>query len=121
MENLTAASLNDDVAFVNDVIAKGYAQKVPIESLIPKPGKVWYLPHYGVYLLGKYVVFDYSAMSQGVSLNDRLLQGPDLTNSLVGVLTRFREEPLPLWELWNPFSTKSSMTTFVSSGGRMEI
>ena len=89
---------SDYVTFVNDVIAKGYAQKVPSESLIPKPGKVWYLPHHGAYHPKKpekiRVVFDCSAKFQGLSLNDCLLQGPDLTNSLVGVLTRFREDPV---------------------------
>ena len=29
-------------------------------------------------------------------MNDQLLQGPDLTNTLVGILTRFREEPIAL-------------------------
>ena len=59
---------------------------------------MWYLPHHGVYHPKKpgkiRVVFDCSAKFQGVSLNDCLLQGPDLTNSLVGVLTRFREDPV---------------------------
>ena len=89
---------SDYVSFVNDVIAKGYAQRVPNELLIPNPGKVWYLPHHGVYHPKKpekiRVVFDCSSKFQGVSLNDCLMQGPDMTNSLVGVLTRFREDPV---------------------------
>ena len=69
---------HDCVTFVNDVIAKGYGRKVPSGSLIPRPGKVWYLPHHGVYHTKKpgkiRVVFDFSAKFQGVSLNDCLLQ-----------------------------------------------
>ena len=40
------------------------------------------------------VVFDCSARYEGISL-DELLQGPDLTNSLTGVLARFRESLSP--------------------------
>ena len=40
------------------------------------------------------VVFDCSAQFQGMSLNSELLQGPDLTNNLVGILLRFRQDPV---------------------------
>ena len=42
------------------------------------------------------MVFDCAAVYHGTSLNDQLLQGLDLTNSLVGVLLRFRESPVAL-------------------------
>ena len=38
----------DYVTFMNDVIAKGYVEKViPIEAISGK--KVWFIPHHGVY------------------------------------------------------------------------
>ncbi|XP_069129320.1 uncharacterized protein [Argopecten irradians] len=58
----------------------------------------WYLPIFGVYHPKKKdqirVVFDSSARFNGLSLNDVLMSGPDLTNSLLGVLMRFRREPI---------------------------
>lgn len=60
-------------------------------------GKVWYLPHHPVFHSKKpdkvRILFDCSAKHHGTSLNDNILLGPDLTNNLVGVLTRFRQEP----------------------------
>ena len=40
------------------------------------------------------MVFDYSAEFKEVSLNKNFISGPSLTNQIVGVLTRFREEPV---------------------------
>ena len=61
---------------------------------------LWYLPHHPVFNTSKpgkvHVVFDCGAKHQGTSLNDQLLQVPDLTNNLVGVLTRFQQEPVAL-------------------------
>lgn len=86
-------------SFMSDMVNKGYAEKVPKRLLSRQDGKVWYIPHHGVYHPQKKklrVVFDCAASFQGVSLNSELLQGPDLTNSLVGVMTRFRQEPIAM-------------------------
>lgn len=78
------------------IIDKGYARKIDRGNLSTQKGKVWYLPHHGMYHPKKpssiRVVFDCSARYHGESLNDHLLQGPDLTSKLTDVLTRFREE-----------------------------
>ena len=73
------------------MLSKGYAQKVTEEECNGQDGFVWYLPHHPVHHPLKpdktRIVFDCSAKYPGTSL--KLLQGPDLTNSLVGVLTPF--------------------------------
>ncbi|XP_014662066.1 PREDICTED: uncharacterized protein LOC106805101 [Priapulus caudatus] len=60
--------------------------------------RVWHIPHHPVFSAKKpgklRVVFDCGAKQAGVSLNDVLLQGPDITNSLLGVLLRFRKEEI---------------------------
>lgn len=42
------------------------------------------------------MVFDSSAQFDGVSLSDILLSGPDLNNTLLGVLLCFRKEPFAI-------------------------
>ena len=88
----------DYTTFMDKVLEEGYAEEVSEESRGRADGLVWYMPHHGVYNPHKpdkiRVVFDCAAKYDGVSLNDKLLQGPDLTNSLVGVLIRFRQEPV---------------------------
>ena len=72
------------------------AERVPKDRLRIRDGKINYVPHTGVYHPRKpdqiRVVFDCSAQFEGVALNEFLLQGPDLTNGLLGVLCRFRQE-----------------------------
>lgn len=84
---------NQYKTFMEEMISKGDAEPVP---LTPEREIEWFLPHHGVYHPRKpnklRVVFDCSAKFHGISLNDTLLTGPDLINSLVGVLCRFRKE-----------------------------
>ena len=90
----------DYIAFMNNIIDKQYAEKVPEDQLRQDDGRVWYITHHGVYHPKKpnkiRVVFDCSASYMGTSLNKLLLQGPDLANNLLGVLLRFRTEKVAL-------------------------
>ena len=58
-------------------------------------GKTWFIPYHGVYRPSKpgkiRVVFGCSAKYDGVSVNKRLLSGPDLINQIVGILVKFKE------------------------------
>lgn len=95
----------DYVAFMQGVIEKGYAERAEQRANVDdrgshhvKSNNVWYIPHHGVYHPKKpskiRVVFYCAAEFEGESLNKNLLQGPDLTNTLSGVLSRFRREPM---------------------------
>ena len=81
---------------IQDYIKKGHAKEVDRSDMDAEREVVWYLPHHPVthpMKPGKVrVVFDCAAKHKGVSLNSQLLQGPDFTNKLVGVLMRFCQE-----------------------------
>ena len=83
-------------AAINDYIIKGYAK---IEESTTGD-KTWYLPHHLVinpHKPGKVrAVFDAASKYKNTSLNDQLLVGPDLINSLVRILIRYRQEPVAL-------------------------
>ncbi|XP_071476662.1 uncharacterized protein [Diadema antillarum] len=79
------------------LLEKGYAEEVRYEDANAR-GPVWYLPHHGVLNPNKpdklRIVFDCASKCQGKALNDVVHQGPDMTNNLLGVLLRFRQEPV---------------------------
>lgn len=84
-------------AFMQRLLDKGHAELAPTMEPSLSPLR-WYLPNFGVYhplKPGKIrVVFDSAAETDGVSLNKILFSGPDLTNNLLGILIRFRQDPV---------------------------
>ena len=83
----------DYTSFMEDMIRKGFAEKSDPKA--NQQGKSWFILHHGVYHLSKTgkirIVFGCSAEYDGVSVNKRLLSGPDPTNQIVGILVKFRE------------------------------
>ena len=78
---------------IQSLLDKGHAIEVPAESADKRSGIVWYLPHHPVINPNKdkpRIVFDCAARQGVTSLNSQVCSGPDLNNSLVGVLLRFR-------------------------------
>ena len=88
---------DDYVKYMNDIIKRGDVEEVQEDETL---GEKWYIPHHGIYHPKKpdklRVVFDCSAKYRGTSLNEHLLTGPDMTNSLTGVLLRFRQHEVAL-------------------------
>lgn len=88
--------------FIDDLFERDYAEPVADESTtnLGTVGNCWYIPHHGIFHPKKpdklRVVFDCSASYSDVTLNQYLLQGPDLTNGLLGVLCRFRQYPIAI-------------------------
>ncbi|XP_061908561.1 uncharacterized protein LOC133653372 isoform X2 [Entelurus aequoreus] len=81
------------ITFMDKIFENKHAELAPP---LKDEEECWYLPLFGVYHPRKPKqirgVFDSSAKYKNVSLNDVLLTGPDLNNSLLGVLIRFRKE-----------------------------
>ena len=77
-------------------IMDGYLKKGHVKQLVPGVDEEHtFIPVFPIYNANKKktrLVFDSSAKYKGISLNDCLLQGADVTNSLLGVLLRFRHE-----------------------------
>ncbi|XP_072932283.1 uncharacterized protein [Epargyreus clarus] len=89
------ATLNEEYSKqLGNLLTSAYAEEAPENITM---GRTFYLPHFAVKhpLKGKIrIVFDAAAKHEGKSLNDALLPGPDLLQSLFGVLIRFREGPV---------------------------
>lgn len=79
---------------IRGYLAKGYARRLSSEEADLVDGRIWYLPHFAVVNPNKpdkmRVVFDAAAVAHGISLNSKLLKGPDLNRPLVAVLHQFR-------------------------------
>jgi len=81
---------------IEQYVAKGYARKLNSEEASIEVPKTWYLPHFGTINPNKEVkklrlVFDAASRSNGKSLNDYLLCGPNLLVPLPEILFNFRK------------------------------
>ncbi|XP_062701620.1 uncharacterized protein LOC109433489 [Aedes albopictus] len=82
---------------IAEYVEKGYAHPITtaeVEST--EPGRVWYLP-LGVVRNPRKpekvrLIWDAAARVEGVSLNDRMMKGPDLLAALPTILLRFRQK-----------------------------
>ena len=83
----------DYIRFMEDMVQKGYAEK-SFQQV--QQSKTWFIPHHGIYHPSKlckiWVIFDYSAEYNGVSVNEKLMAVPDLINQIISILVKFRED-----------------------------
>lgn len=83
---------------MEEIFRKGYARKVSTEENDMTNKKLWYLPHFPVTNRNKpgkiRIVFDAATKSNGTSLNDNLLCGPDLLNNITYIIWKFRQKQI---------------------------
>ena len=84
---------------IKEMETMGFARKLTQEELESYNGPVHYISHHAVVRPEKKstpvrIVFNSSATYKGHTLNDYWYKGPDLLNSLFGVILRFRENPV---------------------------
>ncbi|XP_055526934.1 uncharacterized protein LOC129719565 [Wyeomyia smithii] len=83
-------------AFMREYLELNHMEEVPADEIVKDPAECYYLPHHAVIKQDSSttklrVVFDASCVtSSGVSLNDRLLAGPNNNEDLWSVSLRFR-------------------------------
>ena len=80
--------------FMSTIIEQGQASIAPP---LGRNDKYWVLSHFPVFNKSGSkirVCFDAKAEVRGLSLNKCLMSGPDLMNSLFGILLNFRSEPI---------------------------
>ena len=91
-----AAKLQAVTESMQKNISNGYIEQIPLDD-INNDNPKWHLNIFDVTHPKKKkprMVFDGSACYDGASINDALLQGPDLNNKMQGVFLRFREHPV---------------------------
>ena len=94
---------------MENVIQRGYSERVPGYSFNNEDDDMWYIPYNGLHHNKKpekiRVAFDCSSTFKNQLLNQHLSQGPYLPNPLVGVLCRLRKETVA-------FASSPICTTF---------
>ncbi|XP_068723692.1 uncharacterized protein [Montipora capricornis] len=81
---------------MTELTEMNFARKLTKEQMMAHKGPIHYISHHEVVRPKKkttpiHIVFNSSGSYQGHHLNDYWIKGPDLLNSLFGVILRFRE------------------------------
>lgn len=86
---------------IENMIDRGVARKLTKKEIEDYNGPVFYISHHEVLKPESKktpcrIVFNSSANFHGHVLNEYYAKGPDMLNNLLGVLLRFREEPVAM-------------------------
>ncbi|XP_043240250.1 uncharacterized protein LOC122390886 [Amphibalanus amphitrite] len=83
---------------MDEMIRNGHFRRLSTEEAAKETDRTWYLPLLAVTNKMKpekvRLVLDAAARSQDRCLNDYLMRGPDFSNSIPGIICRWREKPI---------------------------